>query len=326
MPTPRKALIAVEDTPYYHVVSRCVRRAFLCGFDVTTGTDYEHRRAEIEERLLFLGTVFAIDICAYAIMSNHHHEVLHIDQNSAANWSDEEVVRRWHQIYNGTLFSQRFAAAQTLTAAEKLRLDESIAEWRKRLASISWFMRRLNEPTARQANKEDECTGKFFEARFKSQALLDEQALISCMAYNDLNPIRANMADTPESSDHTSIKRRIEAAQKNTVPSQLMRFQGNAKKPESNSIPFALKDYIELVEWTGRVIHPNKRGFIQNDKPELLKRLKVSPEEWIELAEKFEDHFSTWVGNAQSLEQLSARRNLHHTAGSQRCRQAFNVA
>ncbi|MGB0867467.1 MAG: transposase, partial [Granulosicoccaceae bacterium] len=220
MPTPRKALIAVEDTPYYHVVSRCVRRAFLCGVDTSTGKNYEYRRAELEERLLFLGTVFAIDICAYAIMSNHHHEVLHIDQNRAMKWSDEEVVRRWHQIYDGTLYSQRFSAREPLSDAEKLRLDESITEWRKRLASISWFMRRLNEPTARQANKEDGCTGKFFEARFKSQALLDEQALIACMAYNDLNPIRAKLADTPEDSDHTSIKLRIEAIQNNSAQLQ----------------------------------------------------------------------------------------------------------
>ena len=323
MPMPRKALIAVENTSYYHVISRCVRRAFLCGVDATTGIDYEYRRGEIEERLLFLGTVFSIDICAYAILSNHHHEVLHIDQDRANAWSESEVVSRWHQIYDGNLFSQRFAKGETLSKAEKLRLDESIAEWRERLADISWFMRRLNEPTARQANKEDNCTGKFFEARFKSQALLDEQAVVSCMAYNDLNPIRAGMADTPESSEHTSIKLRIEAAQNNSIPDQLMRFQGNAQKDKTEGIPFALKDYVELIEWTGRAIHPNKRGFIAEKTPPILKRLKISPEEWLELSEKFEDNFSTWVGNNHSLEKLTAHHKKRHTAGSRRCRQAF---
>jgi len=105
-----------------------------------------------------------------------------------------------------------------------------------------------------------------------------------------------------------------------------MRFQGDAKKPDATGIPFALTDYIELVEWSGRAIHPNKSGFIPEDKPDILKRLKISPEEWIELAEKFEDQFSTWVGNAQSLELLTTRRNIRHTAGSQRCRQVFNAA
>jgi hypothetical protein len=70
-------------------------------------------------------------------------------------------------------------------------------------------MKCLNQPIAKMANKEDNCTGHFWEARFKSQALLTEEALITCMAYVDLNPIRALMANTPETSEHTSIKERI---------------------------------------------------------------------------------------------------------------------
>ena len=62
-------------------------------------------------------------------------------------------------------------------------------------------MKVLNENIAKQANKEDKCTGHFWESRYKSQALLDEQAVLSCMTYVDLNPIRAAMAPTPEQSD-----------------------------------------------------------------------------------------------------------------------------
>lgn len=323
MPTPRKALIAVEDTPYYHCVSRCVRRAFLCGTDHTTGMDYEYRRGEIEKRLLFLGSVFAIDICAYAIMSNHHHEVLCIDVERVKTWSDKEVVRRWHRIYQGNIISQRFENNEPLDAGQLLQLASDIGEWRTRLCSISWFMRALNEPIARQANKEDECTGKFFEARFKSQALLDEQALLSCMAYVDLNPIRACTADTPESSEYTSIKKRIESARIGKVPKQLLRLQSNTKNQKNAAIPYENKDYIELVEWTGRLIHPSKRGLISSDNPPMLQRLKISQDEWLELCQNFEDNFSSWIGNQASLEKLSTRRDKRHTSGSRRCRQAF---
>ena len=85
MPQPRKNQISLIDTPYYHCVSRCVRCSFLCGKDKFTGQSYEHRRGCVEERLLFLSSVFSIDICAYAVMSNHTHVLLFVDKDLADN-------------------------------------------------------------------------------------------------------------------------------------------------------------------------------------------------------------------------------------------------
>jgi REP element-mobilizing transposase RayT len=96
------------DTPYYHCVSRCVRRAFLCGTDKYSGTSYEHRRAWVVDKVLWLSSVFAIGICAYAVMSNHVHLVLCVDKDKAMSWSDKQVVGRWHRLHIGTLLSQKF--------------------------------------------------------------------------------------------------------------------------------------------------------------------------------------------------------------------------
>ena len=211
MPKSRSSQVSLIDTPYYHCVSRCVRRCFLCGADSYSGQSFEHRRGWVEDRLLFLASVLAIDVCAYAVMSNHVHVVVHIDKIKALGWSIDEVVERWHQIHNGTLLTQKYRRKEVLTGGEQITFNETVEVYRERLYDISWLMRDLNEYIAREANKEDECTGRFWEGRFKCQALLDEAALLACMAYVDLNPIRANTANSPEESFHTNIQKRTHA-------------------------------------------------------------------------------------------------------------------
>lgn len=206
MTLPRKTLISLSDTPFYHCVSRCVRRAYLCGYDRLTTRNYEHRRDWLEYKLLSTAEIFAIKLCSYAVMNNHYHVVLHVRADIANDWSELEVAARWHRLFSGTLFSRALLNGQPLSPAQWSVLRKDIKRWRKRLCSISWFMRIVNESIARQANKEDKCSGRFWEGRFKSQALLDDQALLACMAYVDLNPIRAKIAETPEQSDFTSIK------------------------------------------------------------------------------------------------------------------------
>jgi len=211
MSCPRSALISLTDTPWYHVVSRCVRRAFLCGEDRFTGKSFDHRRGWLETWILRLANLFAIDVAAYAVMSNHYHIVLRVDAERAAGWSLEEVLERWTALFTGPVLVQRYLSSDrsTMTVAECEKVRELAEGYRERLTNMSWFMRILNENIAREANREDGVRGRFWEGRFKSQALLDETAVLSAMAYVDLNPIRAGLATTPEESDHTSIQQRI---------------------------------------------------------------------------------------------------------------------
>jgi len=267
MPQPRNRQVSLDDTPYYHCVSRCVRRAFLCGKDSHTGFDFEHRRQWIVDRIRLLCSVFAVDLCAYAIMSNHYHVVIRIDVDKVKQWPDAEVARRWMQIFSGPLLMHQYLGNASLTSAERACIADLFSTWRKRLSDISWFMRCLNEPIARMANSEDHCTGRFWEGRFKSQALLDARAVLACMAYVDLNPIRAAMAQTPEQSDYTSIQERIV----NPEESWLLPFA----EQDENGVPFALKDYLELVDWGGRAISHNKRGSIPANAPPMLTRLQM---------------------------------------------------
>lgn len=296
MTLPRKSLISLEDTPFYHCVSRCVRRAYLCGYDRYSRRSYEHRRDWLEIKLLSVADIFAIKLCAYAVMSNHYHVVLHVRIDQANDWSEREVVERWHRLFSGSLFSQRMLAGEPLLDTEWRVLRTQIKLWRQRLCDISWFMRIVNESIARQANAEDRCTGRFWEGRFKSQALLDERALLACMAYVDLNPIRAKMAKTLETSNHTAIKKRIKLLKNNkTKHSSLEAFVGIQE--QTIGIPFKLKDYLALVDWTGRILRPDKRGVIDQNEPDILNRLNLSTDNWRILTTEFEYQFKQWVGS-----------------------------
>ncbi len=176
MTQPRKNIVSISDTPYYHCIGRCVRRAFLCGFDEFSGKSFEHRRQWIVDRLNYLAEVFAIDICAYAIMSNHYHLVLRLSPSISKKWTQDEVIEHWQQLYSGGELVSAYQAGEPLTKVQRVALDIKIEVWRERLSNISWFMRCLNEYIAVLANKEDECTGRFWEGRFKSQALFDGAA------------------------------------------------------------------------------------------------------------------------------------------------------
>jgi REP element-mobilizing transposase RayT len=326
MPQSRRTMVCLQATPYYHCVSRCVRKAYLCGLDVLTKQNYEHRRAWVENMLLKQAKVFAIDIAAYAIMSNHYHVVLHINKRQADSWSLDQVIERWHTLYKGNVLSQRYLTESQFSDAELAKLSECVEEWRNRLMDLGWFIGRLNEFIARQANYEDQCTGRFWEGRFRSQALLDEKALAACLAYVDLNPVRVKMAKTPETSDHTSIKQRAAKAKSahsaNHSKQQvkgLMPFVGNHKNDVSEGLPFKLTDYLELVELTGRVIRENKIGYIDKHLTPILQRLGIKPDSWLKMTTSFEKTFKSLVGSPNLLDTTISLLGKKRRSGIKNC-------
>jgi len=314
-----------------HFVGQALRRAFLRGKDAATARSFEHRRQWVEDKLYFLSEIFSIELCGYAVMSNHYHAVLFVDQPRAAEWSVDEVIRRWHQLFSGNLLSQRYLRGESMSRAERTALDDCVTSWRGRLIDISWFMRVLNEGIARQANAEDECTGRFWEGRFKSQALLHDAALMACLAYVDLNPVRAGMAKTPEKSKHTSIKKRIAQAQTAHIanhPQQqvkgLFPFVGNPRNEMPPGLAFKLTDYLELVDWSGRIIRAGKRGSIDSQCAPILERLNIEPEHWRYLVNNFESRFKSLVGSGFKLKQACQALNYKRTPGIRSCEYYFS--
>jgi REP element-mobilizing transposase RayT len=218
MGLPRSKYIKEDQIGSFHCFARCVRRAFLCGFDAQTQRDFSHRKALLLERLRHLAAIFAVEVCAYAILANHYHLILRIRPDIVALWSNIEVATRWLMLFPPCRAKRGSPTPPTEEEINALAAcPERIAQLRKRLCSLSWFMGRLNEFIARIANKEDDVKGRFWESRFKCQALLDEAAIAACMVYVDLNPIRAGLADTPEESDFTSIQERIRAWRNATI-------------------------------------------------------------------------------------------------------------
>ncbi|MFP6808194.1 MAG: hypothetical protein VB957_13610 [Pseudomonadales bacterium] len=241
MTYPRSHLVD-PDGGVYHVCSRCVRRAFLCGTDRQTGYNFDHRQAWIEERILWLASIFAADIYGYAVMSNHYHLVLSVKANTTKAWTDEMIVDKWLMLNPR---KNDNPIARQVRRLSMLEDDDRLHQLRERLGSLSWFMRYLNEPLARLANKEDACKGRFWEGRFKSQRLLDEQAILACMVYVDLNPVRAGLVDEPTEANHTSLANRCKKATTSHLPMTVVN-RVDIELP----ISITLDAYRRLCSWT----------------------------------------------------------------------------
>jgi len=298
MTSPRSQLVDADAPGFYHCISRCVRRAFLCGEDALTGRSFEHRKQWVEDRLLELAEVFAVGVYAYAVMSNHVHVVLYVDPSATFAWSPDEVAQRWVRLtpvrVDGEIDDAACAARVTALAGNA----ERVAVLRQRLGSLSWFMRFLNEPIARRANREDGCTGHFWEARFKCQALLDDAAVLACMAYVDLNPIRAGLAPDLPGSPHTSARRGLDGAAPIDASTPLTPVAGAVA---GSAIPVTLLEYLELTDWTGRIARPDKRGSIAASTPPILRKLGLAADQWHTQATGIEQRYWRAVGAVDAL-------------------------
>ena len=335
-----------ETTRYYHCMSRCVRRAFLMGEDAATGKSYEHRKAWVEEELARLCQVFAIDCCAYAVMSNHVHSVLRIAVERAAEWSDAEVMERASALWP-------LAVARL---KQTNRWDEKREEYRERLASLSWFMRQLNERIARRANREDGVKGRFWEGRFRSRPILDQAALLTCMAYVDLNPVRAGLAASLGESDFTSIQARLfehgetvavqavesvpPAATVDTAdvrdesggrgrssdptPVPLMPFVNQQEEgaDANDAVPMHFGDYVELVRFTGQAMLRGK-GSLPSELGALLRGIGLSDSAWLRTIAEFPEERFAALGECDLIRAYAEGRGKQRAHGVGYARLAY---
>jgi REP element-mobilizing transposase RayT len=335
----RREIVADGEIQVFHVVNRCVRRTHLCGKDRQSKKDYSHRREWIRQRLEFLAGVFAVDILGFAVMSNHVHVVVRTRPDVVTPWSDDDVARRWWNLFPKRKNKDKSPAEPTKEELDKINNSPNgMKEKRRRLSNLSWFMKCLCEPIAKEANQEDKVRGHFWESRYKAQPLLDEMAIAACMAYVDLNPVRAGIAEAPETSDFTSARERIqdrqEAQSNRTAEAQMIttehgpragwlapvelqpkqkqsREKQTTRRASNRGCLFmSLDQYLQLLDWTGRQLRRDKPGVISGDLQPIMERLDCTLESWLDFVRNFRRRFRTEAGRPEALAGVSTlRRN-----------------
>lgn len=342
----REEVFSPDEIAIVHVMNRVVRRACLLGIDEFTGKNYEYRRLWIEELIERFANYFGIDVLVFAILSNHFHSVLRSRPDVVATWDDTEVARRWLMLCPIRKTSNGEPKEPTEAELNGIRNNpQMLQEIRSRLSDISWWMRLMCQRIGIKANREDETTGKFWEARFKAVRLLDEQALLACAAYVDLNPIRAAMAETLEESDFTSVQRRIqsqagcpdadswlaplmidERAAAMTSPTNPLPNSSGYRCSDLGFLPISLNEYLQLLDWTARQAVTGKRGQTPASVRPILERLSFDESTWCQLVQNFGQLFYNVAGRPQTIDDRRSRvraRRFHLTRAA---REIFSPA
>ena len=342
MTVARSQLVDVNVSPWYHVISKTVRGAWLLG------EGKEDRKQWIEDRLQELSQVFALEIAGFAVLDSHLHVLVRLCPERVPTWSDEEVVRRWARVVPPRGADREPRDVNQAWVDQKLADAKFVAQTRQRLANLGWFMKCLKEPLARRANREDGCQGAFWQGRYKSIAILDDEALLATCAYIDLNPVAAGMAATPEASPHTSVRSRVEhcraegrladlqAARDGSVaaahaargldaghwlcPLNDERRRGTPRAGVLEGL--SLGSYLQLVDWTSRLVRQGKAR-VGREVASILDRLGTSVEVWQATLQKL---FSrpralgvAFAFHRERLQAAAARRGCHHLANLNGC-------
>ncbi len=360
MVIPRYKLLPEGQDGKFHCISRCVRRAHLCGWDSYSNKNFDYRKIWIRNRLKTLSSVFAIDVVGYSLLGNHLHTLLWVRPEKVTSWTDQDIARRWLQICPVRKDHHGIPLEPTEQEIDIIISNpEKIKELRKRLMSISWFNRFLKENIAKRANLEDGCTGRFWEGRFKSIALLNEAAILACLQYIDLNPIRAGIADTPEKSNFTSAQDLIIARQarnklskfkeeneplkknkkKTMTPEQvelILKAQEDANRDtwlsplkrytsedEKGILNLSCDEYLELLDWTGRQLRNDKKGHILKNLETILVRLEIETDEWLNTVKNFGSLFYRAAGSVKTILKAAQQASQKWLKGRTAARTAF---
>ncbi len=332
-----------------HTMARTVRRCFLLGDDPLTGKNFDHRKRWVEEKLQLLAGQFGIDLLAFTCLSNHIHLVLRSRPDVVQTWDDTEVARRWWTLCPKRKIKREVDGVTLWEPAEPNEYDlnsirndpTKLADIRRRLSDISWWMRLLCQDIAMRANGEDgEGLGKFWQSRFKAVRLLDEEALLACAAYVDLNPIRAALAETLETSDYTSVQRRIdllladvdEAApnpqgtrpraddflspieiDERTDPLGPQPSRINKRCSDKGFLAMSEADYLTILDWLARNIVAGKKGSTPAVAPPIFDRLGIDSATWSAMVKDFGRSFKNVAGKPTSIAEarsLKTRRKF----------------
>jgi len=265
---------------------------------------FEHRRDWIIEVEGQLAELFAIEIEFRAEMQNHFHVVLRPRSDIASRWTREQIVIRWLKIAKLKRGSSIKGWEPSKAQVEQnLRDNKRVKKLKKRLSNISWFMGALCENIARRANKEDGCTGRFFQGRFECRLIDSVESLLQCGIYVDLNMIRAGEAETPEQSRYTSVHDRMQACLDrasatgplvedvlnsqpdrwmspleleegpDVPPERHLQSRTGCRASDKGVLPMDLATYVQLLEWTGRQLRSDKRGAIPANLAPIFERL-----------------------------------------------------